>query len=232
MADAAELVVFGPDGEPDEQRTRRRFEALAEGGGRVVVPGFYGADVNGRIQTFPRNGSDITGALAAEGMGAGLYENWSDVPGLMTADPAIVKDARLIPQVGYRQMRLIARSGAQVLHPSCLDPVASAGIPTRLRNTLCPDSFGTLVDEHVQRFAPCLVGKRRARLPGVDGGASEVSQISVFGVPEERVGKAAASLEPLLIEKGDCQTCVYVPKALYERTLQVLHQRLLSPDPS
>ncbi|MBR1821521.1 MAG: aspartate kinase, partial [Clostridia bacterium] len=141
MADASEVVVFDSAGDLDTERTLARFIGLSRKHDRVIVPGFYGADPSGRVRVFPRNGSDITGALAAAGMGAGLYENWTDVPGLMTADPDIAPRARLVPQVSYRQMRALARAGAQVLHPACLDPVVLAGIPTRLRCTMRPESF-------------------------------------------------------------------------------------------
>ena len=87
MADAAVLIAFNADGTLDDDRTRCNLGRLAESGRPVVVPGFYGADASGNIRILPRNGSDITGALAAAGMDAGLYENWSDVPGVMTADP-------------------------------------------------------------------------------------------------------------------------------------------------
>ena len=154
MVDAAGVVRFDGQGRLLYGKTLENFARLAEKRGPVVVPGFYGADARGRIRLFPKNGSDITGALAAAGMGAELYENWTDVPGLMTADPAIVPQAQLIRQVSYRQMRALSRAGAQVLHPACLDPVALSGIPTRLRNTMDPASFGTLIDERVETVAP------------------------------------------------------------------------------
>ena len=102
-------------------------------------------DPLGRIVTFPRNGSDITGALVAAGIGAALYENWTDVPGLMTGDPDTDPEARVIPEIRYADMRKISRSGARVLHPDCLDAVEAAGIPTRIRCTLRPDLPGTLI---------------------------------------------------------------------------------------
>ena len=96
LLDAAKAVAFDAAGRLDEGRTLGLIrEATRDAALPVVLPGFYGADPSERIVTFPRNGSDITGALAAAGMDAGLYENWTDVPGLMTADPAVVPDALL-----------------------------------------------------------------------------------------------------------------------------------------
>ena len=95
----------------------------------AVIPGFYGVDAAGGIRTFPRGGSDITGALVAAALGACLYENWTDVDGLMSADPRLVANTICVPSVRYGQMRLLGRMGAQVLHPESLLPVMRAGIP-------------------------------------------------------------------------------------------------------
>lgn len=228
MADATALVRFDGDGRLDEARTLSAFETLLEGHERVVVPGFYGADAAGQIRVFPRNGSDISGALAAAGLGAGLYENWTDVPGLMTADPDLVPGARLIRQVSYRQMRSLARAGARVLHPACLDPVALAGIPTRLRCTWTPDSFGTLVDDACGEAAPCIAGRREAALPRFFGmEAHPLSSISVFGVPHARVAEAAAALNPASVEGTGDGVRLYVSRGRYEEGVRLLHDVLI-----
>ena len=227
--DAAGIVAFDSAGDLNAEATLARFIGLSRRHARAIVPGFYGADPSGRVRVFPRNGSDITGALAAAGMGAGLYENWTDVPGLMTADPAIVPRARLIPQVSYSQMRALARAGAQVLHPACLDPVAMAGIPTRLRCTMDPDSFGTLIDDKVDRVAPCVVGKREAALPSraCEGDAPLTACISVFGVARQSVLEAARLLKPVYVEPAlDCIR-LYVERPAYEMSLRALHARLI-----
>lgn len=217
MADAAQLVRFDGLGRLLYNTTLENLARLAERRGPVVVPGFYGADASGRVHLFPRNGSDITGALAAAGLGAGLYENWTDVPGLMTADPAIVPGARLIPQVSYRQMRALSRAGAQVLHPACLDPVALSGIPTRLRSTMDPASFGTLIDERVESVAACIAGKKEG----------ETARITVFGVNRERILEAIRETAAQSIQsKDDCSELV-VERDLYEATIRHLHRVLI-----
>ncbi len=223
MVDAAELIAFDADGTPDEARTRSSIQRLKGSGRPVIVPGFYGSDPAGRICILPRNGSDITGALIAAGMDADLYENWSDVPGLMTADPAIVHGARLIPHIGYRQMRALSRAGAQVLHPACLDPVAMAGIPTRLRDTIHPDSFGTLIDERRERAVPCIAGQEGAYLP--DG--RPACRITVFAVSNDRVLDAADAMAPLGTIAGQEQTVVYYERERYGQALQYLHRELI-----
>lgn len=228
MVDAAEVVRFDDSGVLNEAATFARFEEMAKAYERAVIPGFYGANGSGHIRAFPRNGSDISGALAAAGVGADLYENWTDVPGLMTADPAVVPEARLIGQVSYRQMRALARAGAKVLHPACLDPVAMAGIPTRLRCTAQADCYGTLIDEHATRVEPCIVGKACDRLS--DGSQSyedAFATISVFGVQKDKVIKAAEALHPLCVENGMDHVRVYVREGNMNDGIRHLHRALL-----
>ena len=143
--DADVLVRFDAEGRPDVPDTLARFRDWARNHSQAVLPGFYGGGPDGKIFTFPRNGSDITGALCAAGVGAAVYENWSDVPGLMTADPATDPEARLIPEITYPAMCERCRLGARVLHPDSLVPLEAAGIPTRLRCTMNPEAPGTWI---------------------------------------------------------------------------------------
>ena len=145
FVDAADVIRFDARGQIDYDKTSRALRDMARTHPRAVIPGFYGSGPDGRIVTLPRNGSDITGALVAAGVGAALYENWTDVPGLMTGDPGADPGARVIPAVSYARVRVLAQNGAQVLHPDCLEPVACAGIPTRIRCTMMPDAPGTII---------------------------------------------------------------------------------------
>jgi aspartate kinase len=115
------------------------------GGGLYVVPGFYGSDPAGRIKTFSRGGSDITGAVVARASGSRLYENWTDVSGFRMADPRIVKDARGIEEVTYAELRELSYMGATVLHDEAIFPVREAGIPINIRNTREPQHPGTTI---------------------------------------------------------------------------------------
>ena len=145
MVDAAQCISFDASGRLDEPATLLRFADMARRLPRAVIPGFYGSAPDGSIVTFPRNGSDISGALCAAGVKASVYENWTDVPGLMTADPESDSDAQLIPEISYPAMRALADAGARVLHADCLGPVARAGIPTRIRDIRHPEAPGTWV---------------------------------------------------------------------------------------
>ena len=223
MADASEIIAFDSGGELDEARTRQAIAQLPVSDGPVIIPGFYGAGPDDSIRILPRNGSDITGALVASGLDAGLYENWSDVPGLMTADPALVPNAMLIPHISYRQMRALSRSGAQVLHPACLDPVAMAGIPTRLRNTMQPDSFGTLIDERCEQTVPCVTGQQHTLMPD----RRPAARITVFGFSPEQVLDASAHLDILGTIANRNQTVIYCETKRYLESLLWLHGELI-----
>jgi aspartate kinase len=112
---------------------------------RYVLPGFYGVDVKGRIKTFSRGGSDVSGAIAARAAKAELYENWTDVSGLLMADPRIVKEPHSLDLVSYREIRELSYMGASVFHDEAVAPVREAGIPINIRNTNRPEDAGTLI---------------------------------------------------------------------------------------
>ncbi len=145
FVDAAEVVLFTEGGRLDADRT---YRAVADRLGplqRAVVPGFYGSMPDGSIKTFSRGGSDISGAIVARGVMAEVYENWTDVSGLLMADPRIVKDPRVIQTITYKELRELAYMGATVLHDEAVFPVRQAGIPVNIRNTNDPDAPGSLI---------------------------------------------------------------------------------------
>jgi aspartate kinase len=145
--------------------------AVSDGGeGTVyVIPGFYGRDRKGRIKTFPRGGSDITGAVVARAVGAVLYENWTDVSGLLMADPRIVDDPKPIAEVTYRELRELAYMGANVLHEETIFPAAQAEIPIQIKNTNAPDDPGSRI-----------VGQRDASRGGIVGIAGRKGFTTIY----------------------------------------------------
>ncbi|MGI6240137.1 MAG: aspartate kinase [Christensenellales bacterium] len=112
---------------------------------RAVIPGFYGSLPTGEVHTFPRGGSDITGAVVARAAGADVYENWTDVSGFLMADPRIVENPRRIDVLTYRELRELSYMGATVLQQDAIFPVHRAGIPTNIRNTYKPEDPGTMI---------------------------------------------------------------------------------------
>lgn len=150
--DAADLIRINLDGSVNEASYELIRQALDNFNGKIVIPGFYGLDTNGKIKTFPRGGSDITGAIIARSVNAKVYENWTDVDGVMTHDPRFHREARTLEKILVDHMIKMARDGAQVLHPDSLTPVMNTGIPVVVRNTFNLGSRGTVVitDQKVQ----------------------------------------------------------------------------------
>lgn len=156
FVDAARLIRFDAHGRIVPERIDRAIHAMFTRLPCAVIPGFYGSLPDGSIKTFTRGGSDITGALIAAALHADVYENWTDVDGLMSADPRICPDAVCHSAVSYRQMRKLSKAGAQVLHPYCLEPVCESGVPTMLKNTFAPEKPGTYISDHVRGSVPSI----------------------------------------------------------------------------
>ena len=163
--DSADWVKFNFDGSVDQDATYSALQSLYDGGG-AVIPGFYGKMPDGHIKTFSRGGSDITGSLAAAALDAEVYENWTDVSGILMADPRIVDNPQAIPEVTYDELRELSYSGAQVLHEASIFPVREKNIPLNIRNTNAPEEPGTLIQEHFEgdhdpdRFITGITGKK------------------------------------------------------------------------
>ncbi len=146
FVDAADWIFFNMDGSVDKENSYPALQKLVCGKG-VVIPGFYGSMPDGHIRTFTRGGSDITGALAAAALDADVYENWTDVSGILMADPRIVDDPQPIQEVTYDELRELSYAGAQVLHEGTILPVREKGIPVNIRNTNAPEDPGTIIKE-------------------------------------------------------------------------------------
>ena len=115
----------------------------------IVIPGFFGVTQDGDICTFSRGGSDITGSIIAAGVKADLYENFTDVNGIFSAHPGIIKHPHSIPELTYKEMRELAYAGFSVLHDEALVPAYRGKIPLVIKNTNNPDHPGTrIVLEH------------------------------------------------------------------------------------
>ena len=143
--DAADVILFNDQGEFDSDRTNQVLSKRLEKVPYAVIPGFYGSMSGGRIKTFSRGGSDITGSIVARAVKADLYENWTDVSGFLVTDPRIVKNPQPIETITYRELRELAYMGASVLHDEAIFPVRSEGIPINIRNTNDPSAPGTMI---------------------------------------------------------------------------------------
>ncbi|HQU82606.1 MAG TPA: bifunctional aspartate kinase/homoserine dehydrogenase I [Pyrinomonadaceae bacterium] len=112
----------------------------------VILPGFIASDANGITTTLGRGGSDYTGAIIAAALDASVLEIWTDVSGMMTADPRIVRNIRQIPRITYREAMELSHFGAKVIYPPTIQPVLQKNIPTFIKNTFAPEDYGTLIE--------------------------------------------------------------------------------------
>ena len=175
FVDAKDCVFFGFDGQVEREKSYAAIRKAVEEYGRIVIPGFYGMSPTGKIRVMSRGGSDITGALAAAAADADVYENWTDVSGILMADPKIVRDPRPIPRITYGELRELAFMGASVLHEESVQPVKEKGIALNIRNTNAPDAPGTMIVDRVEEE----IGKEERFITGI-AGRRNFTIISVF----------------------------------------------------
>ena len=143
--DAADVLFFDVKGDFDPYRTQKVMSTVLKIHEYAVIPGFYGVLPNGKVKTFSRGGSDISGSIVARACEADLYENWTDVSGFLMADPRIIENPQPIDTITYRELRELSYMGATVLHEDAIFPVRYAGIPINIRNTNRPKDKGTMI---------------------------------------------------------------------------------------
>ena len=111
------------------------------------MPGFYGSNSQGDIRTFKRGGSDYTGSIIASALQSEVYENWTDVSGIMTQDPNLSKDAKRIPSMNYQELTDLIDQGAQVYQRDAIDLVKEKNITLKILNTNAPEEGGTEIKD-------------------------------------------------------------------------------------
>ncbi len=145
FVDSATVIFFKDNGEFDAVKTNEVLSERLAQCDAAVVPGFYGAYADGRVKTFSRGGSDVTGSIVAKAAKADVYENWTDVSGFLLADPRIIDNPVAIDTITYRELRELSYMGASVLHEDAIFPVRQEGIPINIRNTNAPEDRGTWI---------------------------------------------------------------------------------------
>ncbi len=168
FVDSKDWLCFNYDGRVDFEKSYAALKDLFARTTRIVIPGFYGAMPDGEIKTFTRGGSDVTGAIAAAALDADAYENWTDVSGILMADPRIVENPRPIEQVTFSELRELSYMGADVLHEETVFPVRQKNIPLYIKNTNDPSALGTLIleefdresEEDKKRFVTGITGRK------------------------------------------------------------------------
>ncbi len=149
FVDTAGLIKFDEKGRLLTEETDAALREELAKHERAVLPGFYGSTPDGKIKTFSRGGSDITGALVARAVKADVYENWTDVSGFLMADPRIVSNPKQIREISYKELRELSYMGASVLHEDAIYPARMANVPINIRNTNKPEDPGTFITAEV-----------------------------------------------------------------------------------
>ena len=213
-----------PDLARTERAARKALRPLLARAIVPVVPGFLGAAPNGAVATLGRGGSDLTATLLARALGSREVSLWKDVPGVLSADPKVVPDARVVPQLHVREAAELAYYGAKVLHPRALIPLANRALAVRIRPFASPASPGseisrrhTLTDHPVKALSAVpgqalitVTGNGMLGVPGIAArtfaavqqegiSVSLISQASsehsiCFSVPDASAQRARASL--------------------------------------
>ena len=232
--DATELVVTDShhgSAEPVREATRARCEArlrpLLQQGIVPVVTGFIGATSEGVLTTLGRGGSDYSVTILGAALRADEVIIWTDVDGVLTADPRQVPEARTIPEISYREAAELAYFGAKVLHPKTLRAVMEAGIPVWIRNSFAPERSGTKITPKGRAIG----GGVKALTAMSDVALISVGGPGIVGVPDV-VGRtfsttAAVRANVLLISQSSSQNdiCFIVASADAKRTVEALREQ-------
>ena len=145
--DAKDIIIFDEEGQVDLKKSREAIRIHIGDNQKAVVPGFYGSDNNGDIVTFTRGGSDYTGSLIAYALDSKVYENWTDVNGIMTSDPNNDPDAKTIDKLNFKELKEIINKGAQVYQGDAIRPVEEKNITIKILNTNNPRNHGTVIKD-------------------------------------------------------------------------------------
>lgn len=150
FVDAKDIIFFHYDGSVDYEKIQAKFDEISNEHSRFVVPGFYGSLPNGKIKIMTSSGSDVTGSILANVIDADIYENWTDVSGILVADPRIVDNPRGIDLINYVELRELSYMGASVLHEDAILPAKVKDIPIHILNTNRPQDKGTIIKDKVE----------------------------------------------------------------------------------
>jgi aspartokinase/homoserine dehydrogenase 1 len=231
--EATELIAtdtYHGGAEPLMERTREKSQArlgkLLAAGIVPVVTGFIGATADGKLTTLGRGGSDYSATILGAAMDAEEVIIWTDVEGVLTADPRLVPEARTIPEISYREAAELAFFGAKVLHPKTLNPVIKAGIPVWIRNSFAPEKLGT----KITREGRSIGGGVKALTAIRDVALITVGGPGIVGLPDVvgRTFSTTAELRAnvLLISQSSSQNdiCFIVASTDAQRTVDALRK--------
>jgi len=195
--DAKDVICIDYNGQVDLEKTYLKIREVFSQHPKIVIPGFYGVLPNGKIKVMSRGGSDITGSLVAAALDAEVYENWTDVSGILMADPRIVPSAKSIHKLTFAELREMAFMGASVLHEESIQPVKEKNIPLNIRNTNEPDHPGTMILSQIDEAS-----NKAHFITGVTGR----QDFTVLSVYKEHIAKAPSMIRDVLeiLERFEC----------------------------
>lgn len=196
FVDAADWLIFDYNGEVNYEESENALREIHEVYGKIVTPGFYGVMPDDEIKVFSRGGSDITGAIAAASLNADVYENWTDVSGILMVDPRIVENPKSIIRVTYDELRELSYMGAAVLHEDTVYPVRIKDIPVNIRNTNEPKNPGTIIRES---FDDELEVEHERFITGITG----KKDFSIINIYKDSMGEAKIGLLRNVLEIFD-----------------------------
>ncbi len=209
------------------QKTKARLLPLLEEGVTPVLTGFIGATQEGIITTLGRGGSDYSAAIFARCLDADALWIWTDVDGVMTADPRVVPDARTLETISYAEASELSYFGAKVLHPKTVRPAVEGGIPVRILNSFNPSHPGTLLTEEVHNGMTVkgiasiddlsIVTVAGRGMMGVPGVAAKV-----FGA----VARTGTSIFMISQSSSEQNICFVIQERNTERVLAMLNDEL------
>ena len=170
--DAKDVIVFENDEHIDFNKTGKNIKKFSKEFECFIIPGFYGTNNQNEIQLMKRGGSDISGALLASFLNAGLYENWTDVSGFYMVDPHLIQNPKKIKRISYTELKELSHRGANVLHEEAIFPVKEKNIPIQILNTNSPKESGTRIENYP-------ISKHLCEVSGIAGN-KDYSIIRIF----------------------------------------------------
>ena len=210
FVDTEGLIKFDAKGRLLTEETNEALAKELKNHESAVLPGFYGTTPDGKIKTFSRGGSDITGALVARAVNADVYENWTDVSGFLMADPRIVANAKPISRISYKELRELSYMGASVLHEDAIYPARLANIPINIRNTNLPEDPGTMITDTAEHGDQIITG------------IAGTKDFDVIAIYNNMIASEKGFLRKLLTILEDCDVNVeHIPSGIDNISLVV-----------
>ena len=212
--DSRELVVKN-----NESDTYDNINAAVNGAGLYVAPGFICRDAHGKISTLGRGGSDYSAALYAAAVKAESLQIWTDVPGIMTANPKQVPQARTIPRMSYLAAKTMAENGAKVLYAPTVAPAMAAGIDIEIRNTFAPEGKYTVIGDFKDDADWVGIASEGGRVTVVSG-----DTLASLGMTEAESALKEAGIKAVGMAENEAGLEIQVREGVLDQSLRALHR--------